>query len=151
MYLCNINNKYIIIPLWVPPSLPTLPWVQGCRSWTCFFPFNNTGSPVGVFGMDSGNSHGGVSFPNPVSHSLSLYAGDAGGRLGGRQDLFAGALQGWRFPGRQLHFHGWNRLQGKCSGGSLAPSWGLVMSNKALLQGLRPHHPDGCQLRLGTI
>lgn len=56
---------------------------------------------------------------------LLLPAGDAGGRLGGWQNLPAGAVQRWRFPRRQLHFHGWDRLQGKCLGGSLAPACGV--------------------------
>lgn len=49
--------------------------------------------------------------PNPLLPS-SL-AGYAGGRLGGRQNLLAGALQRRRLPGGQLHFHRWDRLQGK--------------------------------------
>lgn len=50
--------------------------------------------------------------------------GDAGGRLGGWQNLLAGAVQRWRFPRRQLHLHGWNRLQGKCPGAAFVPGRG---------------------------
>lgn len=111
---CRVGNNPAVGPLFSPLGLRT---AFGCG----FFPFKHTGSAArsqdGALGWGWVTAVLGLPSQNTVSNlpPRSL-PGDAGGRLGGRQNLPAGAVQRWRFPCRQLHFHSWDRLQGKCWG-----------------------------------
>jgi len=113
---CRVGDNPAAGP---PPSCPHPP--LGLRTSLLDVLFSSQGCGVCCWDGGSGvetaavgcSPRHRVSNPPPPPPSR---AGDAGGRLGGRQNLPAGAVQGRRFPRRQLHFHRWNRLQGKCPG-----------------------------------